>query len=63
MLSITDIICRVYNLGLENIKIEEQKIVLRQMDGSVKILNATQIDDLEVLSQEKETYVLLYTFY
>ena len=41
----------------DNVIIENQEIILRLEDNTIKVLNAAQIDDLEVLSLEDERYV------
>ena len=33
----------------DDINLETQKIMLKQKDGSIRVLNATEIGDLEVL--------------
>ena len=37
------------NPSLDDINLETQKIMLKQKNGSIRVLNATEIGDLEVL--------------
>ena len=42
-------IVRILSPSLDDINLETQKIMLKQKNGSIRVLNATEIGDLEVL--------------